>query len=83
MVMLFAAGIMQAAHYHKSEPLSGGAAHSLCALCIHADRWIDSPGIVPAVITFACLLFKVSLPQAPDYFGVVVRRYNSRAPPRI
>jgi hypothetical protein len=83
LLMLAIASVMQAAHFHKNEPLSGET-HSLCALCIHhADRWIDVPRPLPLAIASVRWEFKVLFSQAPSYFGVIVRRYNSRAPPRI
>jgi len=74
-------GIVQAAHFHKSEPLRGADVHLQCLLCAHADR-AAAPPALPRVVQAPLWLVQCTseiAPRRPDTAPSVP--YQARAPP--
>jgi len=74
-------GIVQAAHFHKSEPLRGADVHLQCLLCAHADR-AAAPPVLPRVVQTPLWLVQCTSEAPPGSLPTALARpYQARAPP--
>jgi hypothetical protein len=82
-VVLLAAGIAQASHYHKSEPTRGADTHLQCLLCLYSAS-SAGPATVARLTDGTIIVRTYCLPPSVAYLrDADPVSYEARGPPLV
>lgn len=80
-VTVLAAGIAQASHYHKSEPIQGADRHTQCLVCLYSAS-SAAPASVARLIDAALIVCTYCQTQSMAFLQEVdPASYDARGPP--
>lgn len=80
-VALVYAGIVQAAHFHKSEFSGHGKAAQACEICLHSGQGAVPPAVMHTAEVLCSALIEVCETQDTAPRSVLQSSYRARGPP--